>query len=86
VTVGADLVRLAIDPQLNIVRERRRATFALLSADLATLVCPGRRHKDACQGLRAAARVKPHAGDPPAVAVISAAIQAARTGASEGND
>jgi hypothetical protein len=37
VTAGADLVRLAIDPQLNIVRERRQATFALLSADLAEL-------------------------------------------------
>lgn len=34
-TVGAGLVRLAIDPQLNIVRERRQATFALLSADVA---------------------------------------------------
>ena len=41
-TVGADLVRLAIDPQLNIVRERRQATFALLSADLAELAVAGR--------------------------------------------
>jgi hypothetical protein len=42
VTVGVDLVRLAIDPQLNIVRERRQATFALLSADLAELAVAGR--------------------------------------------
>ena len=41
-TVGADLVRLAIDPQLNIVRERQQATFALLSADLAELAVAGR--------------------------------------------
>jgi len=42
VTVGTDLVRLAIDPQLNVVRERRQATFALLSADLAELAVAGR--------------------------------------------
>ena len=42
VTVGADLVRAAIDPQLTIVRERRQATFALLSADLAELAVAGR--------------------------------------------
>jgi hypothetical protein len=42
VTVGADLVRLAIDPRLNIVRERRQATLALLSADLAELAAAGR--------------------------------------------
>lgn len=58
----------------------------VFEGDLATLVYPGRRHKDAYQCLRAAARVKPHAGDPAAVAVISAAIRAARTGANEGSD
>ncbi|HEX6854725.1 MAG TPA: hypothetical protein VF204_05470 [Streptosporangiaceae bacterium] len=53
--------------------------------DLATLIYPGRRPKDACRCLRAAARVTPQAGDPPAVAVISASIQSARTGANEGS-
>ena len=54
--------------------------------DLATLIYPCRRHKDTYRCLRAAARARPQAGDPPAAAVISAAIQAARTGASEGYD
>ena len=58
----------------------------VFEGDLATLIYPGRRHKDAYRCLRAAARVKPGPGDPPAVAVISAAIQAARTGANEGPD
>jgi hypothetical protein len=54
--------------------------------DLATLIYPCRRHKDTYRCLRAAARARPQAGDPPAAAVISAAIQAARTGANEGYD
>jgi hypothetical protein len=61
-------------------------TGLAFEGDLATLVYPGHRYKDAYQCLRAAGRVRPQAGDPPAVAVISAAIQAARTGANEGCD
>jgi hypothetical protein len=58
----------------------------VFEGDLATLTYPGRRHRDAYRCLRDAARVRPRPGDPPAVAVISAAIQAARTGSNEGSD